>query len=205
MVDKSFARKQKEKRLKTHYKTISSLYQKRRSMKKHLIIIGSLIFVSSIIYGFKKISSPVKVMSIGVIVSDLDESYKFYTDIIGMEKESTYQMTSETSTEYGINSGKEFNIINLRMKCDGYSLRYKLNKTKGNIPDIPFSNENEYYGFEKIGTNYFSIDVNENEVDTYIERLNRNDIKYKLLVFPNDYKVILVHDPDGVLLEIRGF
>lgn len=149
-----------------------------------------------------KITSPVEVMSIGVPVSDLNKSYKFYTDIIGMEKESTYQMSSETSTEYGINSGKEFNIINLRMQCDGYSLRYKLNKTEGNLPEIPFSNENEYYGFEKIGTSYFSIDVK--NIETYIDRLNRNNIKYKLLVFPNDWKVILVHDPDGVLLEIRG-
>ena len=172
-------------------------------MKKQLIIIGSLIFVSTIIYGFKKITSPAEVMSIGVIVSDLDESYKFYTDILGMEKEDTYHMSSETSTKYGINSGKEFNIINLRMKCDGYSLKYKLNKTTGNSPEIPFSNENEYYGFEKIGANYFSIDVK--NVEPYIERLNRNNIKYKLLIFPNDWKVILVHDPDGVLLEIRGF
>ncbi len=174
-------------------------------MKKHLIFTVSLIFVSIVIYGFQKATSSVKVMSIGVIVSDLDESYKFYTDIIGMEKEDTYHQSSEMSTKYGVNSGKEFNIINLRMKCDGYSLKYKLNKTVGNVPKIPFKNENAYYGFEKIGTSYFSIDVN--DVESYKERLDKNNIKYKYLVIPemNDYKVILVHDPDGVLLEIRGF
>ncbi len=174
-------------------------------MKKQLIIIGSLFLVLTIAYGFNKVTSPVKVMSIGVIVSDLDESYKFYTDIIGMEKESTWHQSSEMSTKYGVNSGKEFNIINLRMKCDGYSLKYKLNKTKGNLPEVPFSNENEYYGFEKIGASYFSIDVK--NVESYKERLDQNNIKYKYVVIPemNDYKVILVHDPDGVLLEIRGY
>lgn len=174
-------------------------------MKKQLIIIGTLFLVLTIVYGFNKITSPVEVMSIGVIVSDLDESYKFYTDIIGMEKEDTYHQSSELSTKYGVNSGKEFNIINLRMDCDGYSLRFKLNKTEGNLPEIPFNNENEYYGFEKIGTSYFSIDVN--DVESYKERLDQNNIKYKYLVIPewNNYKVILVHDPDGVLLEIRGY
>lgn len=174
-------------------------------MKKQSIIIGSLIIVSAVIFGFKKMTSPVKVMSIGVIVSDLDESYKFYTDIIGMEKEDTYHQSSELSTKYGVNNGKEFNIINLRMKCDGYSLKYKLNKTVDNLPEVPFNNENDYYGFEKIGRNYFSIDVN--DVELYKERLDKNKIKYKYLVVEewNDYKVILVHDPDGVLLEIRGY
>ncbi|MCM8568556.1 VOC family protein [Gramella jeungdoensis] len=174
-------------------------------MRKPLIIIGSLIIVSTVIFGFKKMTSPVKVMTIGVIVSNLEESYKFYTDIIGMEKEDEFQMSSELSTKYGINSGKEFNIINLRMKCDGYSLKYKLNKTVGNLPEVPFKNDNDYYGFEKIGSNYFSIDVH--DVESYKERLDENNIEYKYLVIEewNNYKVILVHDPDGVLLEIRGY
>ncbi|WP_163382057.1 VOC family protein [Cyclobacterium sp. SYSU L10401] len=172
-------------------------------MNKQFKIMGILIFAIFIIYGFKSLTSPVEVMSIGVIVSDLDESYKFYTDIIGMVKEDRYHQSSETSTKYGVNSGKEFNIINLRMQCDGYSLKYKLNKTKGDLPEIPFSNENEYYGFERIGSSYFSIDVK--NVEPYIERLDKNHIKYKLAVLPNDRKIILVHDPDGVLLEIRGF
>ncbi|MEJ2113487.1 MAG: VOC family protein, partial [Flavobacteriaceae bacterium] len=176
-----------------------------KKMKKKLIIFGCMIFISTIFYGFKKLSNPVKVMSIGVIVSDLDESYKFYTDIIGMEKEDDFQVSSELSTKYGINSGKEFNIINLRMKCDGYSLKYKLNKTVGNLPEVPFNNDNDQYGFERIGRNYFSIDVH--DVESYKERLDENNIEYKYLVIDewNDYKVILVHDPDGVLLEIRGY
>ena len=149
-----------------------------------------------------EVTTPVEGMSIGVIVSDLDASYKFYTEIIGMEKVDTYHQSSEMSTKYGVNSGKEFDIINLRMECDGYSLKYKLNKTVGNSPKVPFNNDNDYYGFEKIGANYFSIAVN--DVGKYKERMDKNNIKYKYLVIPewNDYKLILVHDPDGVLLEI---
>lgn len=172
-------------------------------MKKQLILLGSLILILTTIYSFKKLTNPVEQMSVGVIVSDLDESLKFYTNIIGMEKESTWHQSSETSTKYNVNSGKGFDIINLRMQCDGYSLKYKLNKTKGNLPEVPFSNEDEYYGFEKIGTSYFSIDVH--DVESYLERLDKNDIQYKYVVLPDGYKVILLHDPDGVLLEIRGY
>lgn len=172
-------------------------------MKKQLILLGSLILILTTIYSFRKLTNPVKEMSVGVIVSNLDESRKFYTYIIGMEEESKWHQSSETSTKYNVNSGKEFNIINLRMKCDGYSLKYKLNKTKGNLPEVPFSNEDEYYGFEKIGTSYFSIDVH--DVESYLERMDQNNIEYKYAVLPNDYKVILLHDPDGVLLEIRGY
>lgn len=173
-------------------------------MKKQLIIIVCLILISTIFYGFKKLANPIKVMSIGVVVSDLEESYKFYTEIIGMEQIDTFHMSSEMSAKYAVNSGKEFNIINLRMKCDGYSLIYKLNKTVGNLPEVTFKNKTDYYGFEKIGSNYFSIDVE--DVAAYKERLDKNHIDYKYLVISewNDYKVILVYDPDGVLLEIRG-
>jgi catechol 2,3-dioxygenase-like lactoylglutathione lyase family enzyme len=171
-------------------------------MKNRTLLIAGLILSVVIICGFRSLNSPVHEMSIGVIVSDLDKSYDFYTKIIGMtdQERTTYHQSSETSTKYGVNSGKEFNIARLKLKCDGYNMLFKLNKTVDNLPDKPFSNENDYYGFEKIGSSYYSIDVK--DVDPYIERLEENNIKHMVARLPNDYIVVLVHDPDGIMLEI---
>ncbi len=172
-------------------------------MYKRNFFLISLLITTLMGISYQSFNNDVKVIQIGVIVSDLEASYKFYTEIIGMEEMGKFNMSSEMAEKYEINSGKEFDIIDLKLECDGYFIQYKLNKTKDNLP-ATFSNEKEYYGFEKIGSNYFSIGVK--EIAPYIKRLDENNIEYKLLVISewDNYKVILVHDPDGVLLEIGG-
>jgi len=173
-------------------------------MKIQFLAVTFVLLIGVVAGGCTGSRSNVDVVQIGVMVSDLDESFKFYTDILGMEIwEEPYRMSAEGAAKYGINSGKEFNIINLKLKCDGYDIQFKLNKTSGNEPERPFSNELDYYGFERIGASYFSIDVE--KVEPYARRIEENNIKHKTIVFPSGFTVILVHDPDGVLIEVRGY
>ncbi len=88
--------------------------------------------------------------------------------------------------------------------CEGYVLKYKLNKTEGNIhKDTTASSATEGYGFEKLGTRHLTINVK--SVDPFIERIKENKIKFKMVTLPNGYRVVLLHDPDGALLEIASF
>lgn len=172
---------------------------------KKLLIIG-MVFLSFliIIFGFKENEIMVKTVDIGVPVSDLERSLDFYTNVLGMEKTDTWESTREMSTTLGINSGKAFNIINLKLDCEGYVLKYKLNKTEGNEhKDKTKARTSESYGFEELGNRYLTINVK--SVDPFIERIKDNNIKYKMVVLPNGYRVVLLHDPDGALLEIASF
>jgi len=170
---------------------------------KKLLFTGILTLIClTVFFGFKRSTGIVKKVDIGVIVTDLEKSLTFYTEILGMEQTSTWHSSREMLTKYGINDGKTFDIINLKLNCNGYVLKYKLNKTEGNIPKDTLKSEIDYYSFKKIGTRYLTINVE--SVDPFIERIKENNIRYKLVTFPNGHRVVLLRDPDGALLEIAS-
>lgn len=118
-----------------------------------------------------------------------------------MERISTWHASKEMSVAAGVNSGRAFDVVNLNLVCKGYVLRYKLNQTKDNI-DTTASNTPQGYSFEKLGTRYLTINVE--NVDPFMKKIKENNIRFKLVTFPNGHRVILLHDPDGALLEISG-
>ena len=167
-----------------------------------LVTISGIVFI--IICSFKKNDNKVNAVDIGVVVSDLQRSLNFYTSVLRMEQIGTWHSTKERSTTYDINNGKAFDIIDLKLDCDGYVLKYKLNNTPGNtVQDGVAPNEIENYTFEKLGTRYLTINVK--SIDPFMERIKKNNIKFKLVTLPNGYRVVLLHDPDGALLEIASF
>jgi catechol 2,3-dioxygenase-like lactoylglutathione lyase family enzyme len=173
-------------------------------MKKLLILVPVFLSVLIIALGFKKNESMVDTVDVGVVVSDTVSSLAFYTKVLGMKRVNTWHSSREMSTTYGVNSGRSFEVINLNLDCDGYILKYKLNKTEGNIhKDITANSATESYGFERLGSRYLTINVK--SVDPFIERIKENNKKFKLVTFPNGYRVVLLHDPDGALLEIASF
>lgn len=168
---------------------------------KTLLVLGiaclSLLFIS----GLRKIENIVYTVDIGVNISDTVRSLAFYTKVLGMKRISTWHATKEMSAAAGVNSGRAFDVIDLNLACDGYVLKYKLNHTEGNI-DTTAGNVPQSYNFEKIGTRYLTINVE--NVDPFVERIKENSIQFKLVTLPNGYRVVLLHDPDGALLEISG-
>lgn len=120
---------------------------------KTLLIIGAVsLSLLIIISGFKKNENRVNTVDVGVVVSDLERSLNFYTNVLGMEQIGTWHSSKEMSTAYDINSGKAFDIIDLKLDCEGYVLKYKLNNTPGNITkDSTLNSESKNYGFEELG------------------------------------------------------
>jgi catechol 2,3-dioxygenase-like lactoylglutathione lyase family enzyme len=157
----------------------------------------SLLFIA----GSRKNEIAVYTVDIGVNVSDTIRSLAFYTKVLGMKRISTWHASREMSAAAGVNNGRAFDVIDLNLLCDGYILKYKLNQTEDNL-DILASNTPEGYGFEKLGTRYLTINVE--NVDPFIERIKENNINFMLVTLPNGYRVVLLHDPDGALLEISG-
>jgi len=171
-------------------------------MKKLLIPFTVFLSVLIIALGFKTNESMVDTVDVGVVVSDTVRSLAFYTKVLGMKRVGTWHSSREMPTT--INSGRAFDVIDLNLDCEGYVLKYKLNKTEGNIhKDTTASSATESYSFEKLGTRYLTINVK--NVDPFIVRIKENNIKFKMVTLPNGYRVVLLHDPDGALLEIASF
>jgi catechol 2,3-dioxygenase-like lactoylglutathione lyase family enzyme len=172
-------------------------------MKKLLIVFFVSLSFLMIMFGFRENETMVNTVDVGVIVSDMEKSLDFYTKILGMEQTGTWHSSREMSTTYGVNSGKAFDIIDLKLDCEGYVLKYKLNKTEGNLPkNKTTSSATDHYSFEKLGTRYLTINVK--SVDPFIERLKEHSIKFKMVTLPDGYRVVLLHDPDGAILEIAS-
>ena len=145
--------------------------------------------------------SKVRFVEIGISVADTTRSIAFYTKILGMKRVGDWHASKEMATSAGVNSGKAFDIVMLNLDCDGYVLNYKLNQTQNNT-DKSFGTPPQYYGFEKQGERYLTFNVK--NVDLFIERIKRNNIDYKLATLPNEVRVVMLHDPDGALIEILG-
>jgi catechol 2,3-dioxygenase-like lactoylglutathione lyase family enzyme len=154
------------------------------------------------ITGFEKKESIVNTVDIGINVSDTTKSLSFYTEVMRMKRISTWNCPSEMALEADVNSGRAFDVIDLNLQCKGYTLKYKLNHTEGNLHKEKPADTTTKYSFEKPGAAYLTI--NAESVDPFIDRIEENNLPYKLVTLPNGQCVLLLHDPDGILIEISS-
>ena len=166
-----------------------------------LLGLGATCLCLLLISGNKKAEGVVYTVDVGVNVSDSVRSLAFYTKILGMKRISTWHASKEMSAAAGVNNSRAFDVIDLNLACDGYVLKYKLNQTENN-PISTMSSPPQGYSFEKLGDRYLTINVK--NVDPFLERIKENKIDFHLVTLPNGHRVILVHDPDGALIEISG-
>ena len=138
-----------------------------------------------------------KPMDIGVVVSDLQKSLDFYTNIIGMTKIGTYHFSGENAKTAGLSDGKALDIINLKLNDEPGAPGYKLTKIQ-DVKSEPLTNS-----FNP-GLRYISIFVK--DLEPYLKRIKERNIpllsKVNPMVAPEGYKGIVLQDPDGALLEL---
>ena len=171
--------------------------------KSYYFTLGLIIFLLVFILGFQKKEhndSDITGMQVGVVVSDLEKSLDFYTNVIGMTKVSTYHGNAEVITEAGLTNGKALDIINLKLNNEPGNPEYKITKIQ-DVKSKPLSNS-----FQP-GLRYISIFVK--DLDPYLKRIKERNIKLlsktNPLTAPEGYKVIVLQDPDGALLELISF
>jgi len=138
-----------------------------------------------------------KPMDVGVVVSDLEKSLDFYTNVIGMTKVSTYHLSGENAKTAGLTDGKALDIINLKLNNEPSAPGFKLTKIQ-DIKGAPLTNS-----FSP-GFRYVSIFVK--DLEPYLKRIKDRNIrllsKINPMVAPEGFKAIVLQDPDGALLEL---
>ena len=173
------------------------------NLKHYHSTYGLIILFLVFILGFQreeKNDSGITGMQVGVVVSDLEKSLDFYTNVIGMTKVSTWHGDAELITEAGLTDGKAVDVINLKLNGEPGNPEYKITKIQ-DVKSEPLSKP------FRPGLRYLSIVVK--DLDPYLKRIKERNIKLlsktNPLTGPGGFKVIVLQDPDGALLELMSF
>ena len=139
------------------------------------------------------------VAAIGIVVSDIEVSEKFYKDILGMEEVGGFSLDEPWSNEAGVANGKPFSVKLFKMKDLSSATVVKLayfNKTEKSTdkPGINISS----------GVNYITLYYSTEEFQQVIGRITAADIKKLGWVKRDSYQLVFIKDPDGIYIEIVG-
>lgn len=145
-----------------------------------------------------KFSSPL--ISIGVVVSDLDASVKFYTETIGMKETGGFDVPGEFASRLGLTDDKTLNVKVLKLADSPDAPQWKL-MTFGAAAKAQRSKHID--GFT--GMQYITINVE--DLSPFVKRLKQHEVKLlgeTPVELPNGKYLALVQDPDGTFIELIG-
>ncbi|MGW9686681.1 VOC family protein [Flagellimonas sp. 2504JD1-5] len=165
---------------------------------KH-ILLACLFLTVTIGLGQEETEFDKPYISLGVIVSDLDASLDFYTQVIGMKQTGEFSVTGPLGESTGLTGGVPFDVKVLKLYDDPNATEYKL---------MSFSNKKnspEKYIQERNGMRYTTIFLK--SVDSVLQRIREHNVKLlgdTPIELPDGRTFILVQDPDGVFIELIG-
>ena len=140
------------------------------------------------------------VISIGVVVSDLDRSMDFYQNILGMKKVNLYDITPEMGTKTGLSNGVPFKAEVLKAVDSPNATEWKLMSfgKEANHPEQKWIHDDT-------GMQYITLMVK--SLKPFMERLEKNNIPFlgeTPTMLNETLTFVLIQDPDGNFVELIG-
>lgn len=141
-----------------------------------------------------------KLIGLGVVVSDLDKSLDFYTNVIGMVKAYNFKIGAEFSKRSGLANGDSASVTVLKLENSPEANEWKL-MSFGKKATHPKQN----FIQDDTGVQYITINVK--ALKPIIDRLKQKNIPL-LGSTPTrlnaNSQFVLVQDPDGTFIELIG-
>jgi catechol 2,3-dioxygenase-like lactoylglutathione lyase family enzyme len=137
---------------------------------------------------------------VGSVVTDLEKSVDFYTNIIGMKKTGAFSVDAEKAKELGLTNGKKIDVTVLKLEDSPQANEWKL-MSFGTKP----GHKKPAYLDEDTGMQYITILAN--HLEPIMQRIERNNIKIlsgKPSKLADERFFILIQDPDGTFIELIG-
>jgi catechol 2,3-dioxygenase-like lactoylglutathione lyase family enzyme len=137
---------------------------------------------------------------VGSVVTNLEKSVDFYTNIIGMKKTGAFSVDGEKSKELGLTDGRAIDVTVLKLEDSPQANEWKLMSF-----NIKQGHKKPKYIHDDTGMQYVTILVN--HLDPIIERIEKNKIKIlsgKPSELGEGRYFILIQDPDGIFIELIG-
>ena len=163
-----------------------------------IICVAAAIFVNYASFSQSNFSS--KLIGLGVVVSDLDQSLDFYVDGIGMVKAYSFTIDEDFSKRSGLSNGVPTSVTVLKLEDSPEANEWKL-MSFGKEATHP----KQQFIQDDTGVQYITINVK--ALKPVIQRLKEKNVKFlgNTPTSLNDaLDFILVQDPDGIFIELIG-
>lgn len=138
------------------------------------------------------------VIKIGVVASDFDRSYAFYTKVIGMTQTSGFEIDSTFGSNSGLTDGTPFKVAVLRLVDSPDATEWKLLSF-----GKPAAHPAQKFIHDDVGMQYVTIMVK--DMAPFLERIRENAVPLlgKTPVKLGDGRdFVLIQDPDGNFVEL---
>jgi len=144
-------------------------------------------------------------IDLGVVVSDIDKSLKFYTEAIGFKEAQGFAVPGDFAADAGLTYNKPLDVHVLVLGEGESATKLKLMQIK----DTESKKSDNQYIHSQLGFRYLTIFVN--DVNAAMARLKKADVKAitkKPLGLPKGLPegvfLIVLRDPDGNMVELVG-
>ena len=144
-------------------------------------------------------------IDLGVVVSDLEASVKFYTEAVGFTEVKGFSVPADYAKKVGLSDGKELNVRVLVLGEGDGATKLKLME----FPKTESKKTDNTHIHSQIGFSYITIFVKSTE--EAVARAKKAGVETvaesPLLLpkpFPEGVGLTLVRDPDGNIVEFVG-
>lgn len=140
-----------------------------------------------------------KVIQIGMIVSDLDASVKFYTEVVGLTEQAGFEVDADFGKRSGLTDSLPIKVRVLKVGAGEDATQLKL-MTFG---DKAKKQTNEFI-HTHTGIQYITINVK--ELAPIVERIKKHKVKFlgETPIPLGKRHFVMVKDPDGTFVELIG-
>jgi catechol 2,3-dioxygenase-like lactoylglutathione lyase family enzyme len=139
-------------------------------------------------------------IGIGVVVSDLEKSIDFYTNVIGMQVVDEFDVDETFGMSSGLSGGIPFTVKVLKLEDSPEATQWKLMSF-----DKKAAHTMPKHIQDDTGAQYITIMVN--NLKPFLERIEKHKVKLlgeSPVVLGPDQQFALVQDPDGTFIELIG-
>ncbi len=144
-------------------------------------------------------------IDLGVVVSNVEKSVKFYTEAIGFKEVKGFDVPGDYAKDVGLTDGKPLKVRVLVLGDGDSATKLKLIEFPGGKSK---KNDNEFIDSE-FGFRYLTIWVN--DTTAALKRLEKMNVKPVAKGtqplpkgFPEGVFLTIIRDPDGNLVELVG-
>lgn len=164
-----------------------------------LLVLFSSLFSTSLSAEESEFRTPT--IDLGIVVSDLDQSIKFYTEAVGFTVVGGFTADSQVVIDSGLGEDEALVIKTLALSKEQGATKIKLMQS-----DKDSKKSDQTYITSSLGFSYLTIHVK--DMDASVARLKKAGVKVlaKGPVALSGGKVYLtvVKDPDGNFVELVG-
>ncbi len=137
-------------------------------------------------------------IQIGIVVSDVAASEKFYHDVVGMTRTGGFEVPGDMAKTAGLTNGIPLKVTVMKLKNDPHASEWKLME----FADAPKTEKTNHIN-EGTGVRYVTFYVK--DITAAEERLSENKVKPLGKVdIGGGQDLILIQDPDGIFIELIG-